>query len=202
MRQIQTLAQLAIIILAIISLGGIGHAQVAPTASQQLQLSAFAGATGTFTDLLGGKNLDITAGADLTFVGFRLLRPSIEVRGSYPIDKGTISSQKAFLGGAKVEHPFGRFHPYADFLIGRGEIDYGMGGYLVGNVRYISTTSTIYSPGGGLDYNLTNQFDVKADVQYQHWDTPVVSSGVIHPVATTLGVVYRFDFNPRHHRNR
>jgi len=45
-------------------------------------------------------------------------------------------------------------------------------------------------------------FCLKADVQYQHWDTPVVASGVIHPVAVTLGVVYRFDFNPRHHYSR
>jgi hypothetical protein len=201
MRHIRTLARLAVVV-AIIALSETGHAQVAPTASQELQLSAFAAGTGTFTGLDGGKNFDITAGADLTYVGLRLLRPSIEIRGTYPIDKGTISSQKNFLGGAKVEHPFGRFHPYADFLIGRGEIDYGMGGYQVGNLRYLSTTSTIYSPGGGLDYNLTSQVDVKADVQYQHWDAPVVASGVIHPVAVTLGIVYRFDFNPRHHRSR
>jgi hypothetical protein len=201
MRHIQILAQLAVV-LAMTSLGGIGHAQVAPTATQQLELSAFAGGTGTFTGLEGGKNLDITAGADLTFVGLRLVRPSIELRGSYPIDKGTISSQKGFLGGAKVEHPFGRLHPYVDFLIGRGEIDYGAGGFAVGNVLYISSTSTIYSPGGGVDYNVARQIDLKADVQYQHWDTPVVASGVIHPVALTLGAVYRFDFNPRHHRSR
>ena len=201
MRYIQTFARLAVGI-AILSLSGVGHTQVASTATQQLELSAFAGGTGTFTGLEGGKNLDITAGADVTFLGFRLLRPSFEVRGSYPIDKGTINSQKSFLLGPKVEHRFGRLHPYVDFLIGRGEIDYGAGGFAVGNVLYISSTSTIYSPGGGVDYNVAHQIDLKADVQYQHWDTPVVASGVIHPVALTLGAVYRFDFNPRHHRSR
>jgi opacity protein-like surface antigen len=201
MRHIQPLARLAILI-AITSLAGIGHAQVPSTASQQLQLSAFAGGTGTFTNLDGGKNVDITAGADLTYLGLRFVRPSLEVRGSYPVDKGTISSQKSFLGGLKVEHAFGRLHPYVDFLIGRGEIDYGQGGYPVGDILYISSTSTVYSPGGGLDYNFTRQIDLKADLQYQHWDAPVVSSGVIHPVAVTLGAVYRFDFNPRHHRSR
>lgn len=201
MRYIQTFARLAVGI-AILSLSGAGHAQVASTATQQLELSAFAGGTGTFTGLEGGKNLDITAGADLTFLGFRLLRPSLEVRGSYPIDKGTISNQKSFLLGPKVEHRFGRLHPYVDFLIGRGGIDYGFGGFGVGDVLYISSTSTIYSPGGGVDYNFIHQIDLKADVQYQHWDAPVVSSGVIHPVAVTLGAVYCFDFNPRHHRSR
>jgi hypothetical protein len=201
MKHTPTIAQLAIVI-AITSLAGIGQAQVAHTATQQLQLSAFAGGTGTFTNLEGGKNLDITLGADLTYLGFSLLRPSLEVRGSYPIDKGTISSQKSFLVGPKVEHAFGRLHPYVDFLIGRGQIDYGLGGFPVGNLLYISSNSTIYSPGGGVDYHFTHSIDLKADLQYQHWNAPVVSSGVIHPVAVTLGAVYRFDFNVRHHRSR
>jgi hypothetical protein len=201
MRHIQTLARLAIV-LAITFTVYIGNAQVSPTATQQLQLSAFAGGTGTFTNLDGGKNLDITAGADLTYFGLRFVRPSLELRGSYPVDTGTISSQKSFLGGLKVEHAFGRLHPYADFLLGRGEIDYQQGGFAVGDILYLSSTSTVYSPGGGVDYNFVGQIDLKADVQYQHWDTPVVSSGVIHPVAVTLGAVYRFDFNPRHHRSR
>jgi hypothetical protein len=201
MRPIPALASLAIF-LSIASPVRIGHAQGVPTATQQLQLSAFAGGTGTFTKIEGGKNLDITAGVDLTYLGLRLARPSIEVRGSYPIDKGTINSQKSVLAGPKVEHAFGRVHPYVDFLIGRGEIDYGMGGFPVGNILYISSTSTIYSPGGGVDFNFTRRIDLKADVQYQHWDTPVVASGTVHPVAVTIGGVYRFDFNPRHHRDR
>src|SRR5580704_2462259 len=185
MRHIRALAPLAILI-AIISLSPIGDAQGVPTATQQLQLSAFAGGTGTFTDFEGGKNLDITAGVDLTYLGLRLARPSLEVRGSYPIDKGTISSQKNILAGLKVEHPFGRLHPYVDFLIGRGEIDYGTGGFAVGDLLYLSSTSNIYSPGVGVDYNFTRRVDLKADLQYQHWDAPVVPSGVIHPVAMTL----------------
>jgi hypothetical protein len=200
MRHIRALAPLAILI-AITSLSPIGDAQGVPTATQQLQLSAFAGGTGTFTDFEGGKNLDITAGVDLTYLGLRLARPSLEVRGSYPIDKGTISSQKSILAGLKVEHPFGRLHPYVDFLIGRGEIDYGTGGFAVGDLLYLSSTSNIYSPGVGVDYNFTRRVDLKADLQYQHWDAPVVPSGVIHPVAMTLAATYRFDFNPRHHRS-
>jgi opacity protein-like surface antigen len=130
------------------------------------------------------------------------VRPSFEIRGTYPIDNGTISSQKNFLLGPKVEHPFGRLHPYVDFLIGRGQINYEQGGFVVGDILYISSNTTVYSPGAGVDYNFTHSIDLKADFQYQHWDTPVVPSGVIHPVALTLGAVYRFDFNPRHHRSR
>jgi hypothetical protein len=178
------------------------YAQAVPAGTQQLQLSAFAAATGTFTDLEGGKNLAITAGADLTFLAFRTFKPAFEFRGTYPIDKGHISSQKNFLLGPKVEYPIGRFHPYVDFFFGRGEINYHDPGFVFGSTRYFSTNTFIYSPGIGLDYNLTHNLAIKVDAQFQHWDTPAVASGVIHPIALTLGVLYNFDFNPRHRHSR
>jgi opacity protein-like surface antigen len=178
------------------------HAQAAPAGTQRLQLSAFGAGTGTFTDFEGGKNLGITAGADLTFLAFRSFRPAFEVRGTYPIAKGHISSQKNFLLGPKVEYPIGRLHPYVDFFFGRGAINYHDPGFVFGNTRYISTNTFIYSPGIGLDYNLTHNLAVKADAQFQHWNIPVTASGVIHPTALTLGVVYNFDLNPRHRHSR
>jgi hypothetical protein len=187
---------------AVSALTHIASAQAAPAGTQKLQLSAFVAATGTLTNLEGGKNLGITAGADLTFLGFRRFRPAFEARGSYPIDKGHISSQKNFLLGPKVEYPLGKFHPYADFLIGRGQIDYHDPGFVFGNTLYISSNTTVYSPGVGFDYNLTHTLAVKADAQFQHWDTPVTASGVIHPTALTLGAVYNFDFNRGHRHNR
>src|SRR5580704_6031920 len=132
--------------IAICSLSHLSSAQANPAGTQQLQISAFAGLTGTFTDLAGGKNLGITAGADLTFLAFRTFRPSLEIRGTYPIDGGQISSQKNFLLGPRVEYPIGHFHPYADFLFGRGQIDYHSPGFTFGNTRYISTNTFIYSP--------------------------------------------------------
>jgi hypothetical protein len=177
-------------------------AQSTPAATQQLQLSAFVAGTGTLTDLSGGKNLGITAGADITVLHFRLFKPAFEVRGTYPVNGGTISSQKNLLLGPKVEYPVGRFHPYADFLIGRGGIDYLRGGYVFGNIKYISSNTLVYSPGVGLDYNLMHNLAVKADFQYQHWDTPAVPSGSISPKAFTLGAVYVFDINPRHRHSQ
>ncbi|NYF50749.1 outer membrane beta-barrel protein [Tunturiibacter gelidoferens] len=185
-----------------LSLAPDAFAQSSPAATQQLQLSAFVGGTGTFTNLAGGKNLDITAGADITLLSFRLFRPAAEIRGSYPIDEGTISSQKNFLVGPRVEYPLGRLHPYANFLVGRGAIDYLRGGYIFGNVRYINSNTLVLSPGVGLDYNLTHHLAVKVDFQYQHWDTPAVPSGSIRPKAITLGAVYIFDFNPRHRHSQ
>jgi hypothetical protein len=177
----------------------VAAAQSVPTATQQLQLSAFAAGTGTFTNLEGGKNLAITAGADLTFLGFRLFKPAVEVRGTYPIDSGQISNQKSVLVGPRVEYPIGRMHPYVDFLVGRGQIDYLNGGFPVGCcLDYIQSNSFVYSPGVGIDYDLTHHLAIKADVQFQHWDAPVVPSGSINPTALSLGAVYTFDFNSGH----
>jgi hypothetical protein len=191
----------SVIVVAICVLNHVGFAQ-APAGTQQLQIAVFGGLTGTFTDLSGGKNLAITAGGDLTFLAFHSFRPSFEIRGTYPIDGGSISSQKNFLLGPKVEYPIGHFHPYADFLLGRGGIDYHSPGYTFGNVRYISSNTFVYSAGVGVDYNFTHNLLGKADVQFQHWETPAVESGVIHPIAITLGATYTFDLNPGHRHQR
>jgi hypothetical protein len=197
MKAKKTLVRLALAL----ALPGITHialGQAVPAGTQQLQLSAFGGLTGTFTGFEGGKNLGITAGADLTFLAFRRFLPALEIRGTYPIDQGHISSQKNFLVGPKVEYPIGRLHPYANFLVGRGTIDYLNGGFIFGPTLYLSTNSFIYSPGAGVDYSLTHNLEAKADVQFQHWNTPVVPSGSIYAKTLTLGIVYNFDFNPRH----
>src|SRR3984885_9506378 len=190
MKFIKTVAKLTLFP-AICAIAHTAGAQAVPAGTQQLQLSAFGAATGTFTDLEGGKNLGITAGADLTFLAFRTCRPSFELRGTYPIDKGHISSQKNFLLGPKVEYPIGRLHPYVDLLLGRGAIDYHDPGLVFGNTRYITTNTFISPPGIGLDYNVSHNVAVKIDSQLQPWDTPAVAPVTIRPSGWTL-VTARF----------
>jgi hypothetical protein len=178
------------------------YAQSVPTATQPLQLSAFVAGTDTSTYLADGKNLDITVGVDLTLPIFRMFSSSVEVRGTYPIDKGHISSQKDFLVGPKIEYPLGRLRPYADLFVGRGKIDYHSPGYIFDNFRYVSSTTIVYSPGIGLDYCFTHALAVKIDAQFHHWNTPATDSGTIKPTAITLGAVYNFDFNRGHRHGR
>ena len=175
-------------------------AQAAPTAVQGLELTAFGAGTGTYTNLEGGRNLAITAGADLAFKSYYHFRPAAEIRGTYPIHNGTIDSQRNFLAGLRVEYPYGRLHPYVDFLIGRGEIDYQRGGFLVGNFLFLKSISTVYSPGVGLDFEVTPHWSGKADFQYQSWNIPF-PPGTLNPKVISLGAVYHFDFN-HHYRAR
>jgi hypothetical protein len=176
--------------------------QSIPVATQQVQLSAFSTATPISTGLGHGDNLTVTAGADIAFVGLRRIRSIMEIRGTYPIAGGNVDKQKSFVAGPVIEYAFGRFHPYADFLIGKGAIDYLGGGYIFGTEKYISSSTVVYSPGVGLDYSITHHFALKADLQYQHWDVPVVASGRMNPTVVSFGGKYMFDFNSRHNRSR
>lgn len=188
------------------------QAPATPTATEQLSISAFGGATGTYTGLLGGRNLGITAGADLEFMTFRRYRPILEIRGTYPVHGGQIDAQRNLLGGIAVERQFGRLHPYVDFLVGRGELKYQNRGLQVGNIDFLSSTSTVLSPGLGINVDVSPQWSAKADFQYQHWDVPFgVASGVPQPTTfngtiyskvLTVGAVYRFDFNHHYHPPR
>jgi opacity protein-like surface antigen len=172
------------------------HAQANSTDIRSLQLYAFGGATGTYTGLNAGRNLGITAGIDLGFSGYHGFLPLLEVRGTEPFDDGGVDAQKNFLGGLKVERRYGGFHPYVDFLYGRGQIDYQGAGYInpAGDILYQQTNSNIYAFGGGVDYDISSTLAIKADIQIQHWVVPVTTSGDLYSKPITLGVLYRFGY--------
>ncbi len=179
----------------------LARAQAIPAASRPLTLSAFGGLTGTYTGLGstgasigGGKNLGITAGADLGWKPFHRYYPSVEVRGTYPVDKGKVDSQENLLFGLRVARFYGNFRPYGDFLYGRGKVTYASPGYPnpSATLLYLDSVSNVFSFGGGLDYTLTDHFALKIDGQFQHYSVPVTTSGTIYSKPITIGVVYRF----------
>lgn len=196
MKQSRSVLVLAAL-LATLSWPCIAPAQPAnPTAVRPMQLSAFGGVSGVSTGLAGGKNFSITSGADLALPPWRGIRPALEVRGVYPTDRGLVDSQKSIAGGLKVETLLNhRIHPYGDFLFGRGEMNYYLGDYPFNGFDYYLSTTNIYSVGGGLDYDLTDQLSLKVDGQIQRWGAAPTNSGVVNPVLGTVGIVYRFGFD-------
>jgi len=175
------------------------HAQSSqPTASKLFEISTFGGLNGTYTGLSGGRNLGITAGVDVGIHSYYGFRPSLEGRGTYPIDGGHIDAQRSALGGIRVERfVLPGLRVYGDFLLGRGQIDYQSGGYPApeGNFLILKSTGNVYSPGAGAEYRLTEHLTGLVDVQFQHWDTPAKPSGSLWATPIMLGARYRFNFN-------
>lgn len=180
-------------------LPGVISAQSTPTASRALEPSAFAGLTGTYTGLESSRNLSFTAGVDVGFHPFFGLLPSVEVRGTLPLDSGQLVGEKSALAGLRIQKRFNRLRPYFDILAGRGELDYQNGGFIVPaqNYRYIQTTSTVISPGLGVELDLTEHFAALVDGQFQHWDIPFstgpnpATPGSLYSKVGTIGLVYR-----------
>jgi hypothetical protein len=196
MRRVRWVVTLALLLLAAMGWGRVAHGQN-PTAVQRLQLSGFGAVSGVFTGLSGGKNFSVTVGGDLGLPPFRGVRPTIEVRGTYPTDRGLVDNQKDVMGGLRVDFLLNRrLRPYGDFLFGRGESHYTPYGYTFNDHSYQLTTTYVYSPGAGFDYEMGEHLAVKVDGQFQRWGGPAPTpSGAIWSKVGTVGVVFRFDFN-------
>lgn len=185
------------------------RAQARSTAERRLDLSAFGLFSGTYTGLGSspylygiegpqGRNLTFSLGANLGFYTFHGARLGAEVRGALPLNSGQVDGQKSILGGIHVTHEpsgygaFGRVRPYVDVLAGRGEITYQNGGYPIPGFLVLSNPSAVYAAGGGFEFDVTRAFSVKADAQFQRWNTPVTTSGVLHVPQGGVGIVYRY----------
>jgi hypothetical protein len=171
--------------------------QASPTATQRLDLSVFGGLTHT-TLGFRGDNLGFTAGVNLAVRGFRHYRPSVEIRGTYPIDRGAEAGFKNVLAGLKVDRRYGAFHPYVDFLAGRGQLNFvGDGDYNPNDgLIYQVTNSAVYSPGGGVDFDVNTHFSAKFDFQAQRQVTGA-ANGTIWSKAATVGVIYHIRLRQR-----
>ena len=184
-------------------LAGCAWGQAAPTATAGLQLSAFGGVTGNFTGIQLAKNLSITAGVDATFRPFFGLFPTVEVRGTYPFETGSTAGERNVLGGLVLERHLGRIQPYGDILVGRGEIKFGTPYPNPTDTEvYAQTASAVFSPGAGANVFFSEHFALKADFQFQHYDTPVTTSGSLYSKDFTLGLTYRLPFGGLGHGRR
>ena len=145
-----------------------------------------------------GRNVALTAGADLGFYSVLGLRLGGEVRGEAALKSGQVDGQKSILGGLRLTHEpsgyglFGRVRPYADVLAGRGELKYQNGGYPVPMALYLSNTSPVYAGGGGFEYDVTRAFSFKGDALFERWKSPVALGGRMYSKQGSIGIVYRY----------
>ena len=97
------------------------------------------------------------------------------------------SYEDNYLVGPRYSRRFGKFVPYAKFLLGAGELqfnsNYGHGGYFA------------MAPGGGLDYRLTRKVTIRVvDYEYQFWPTALgggLPSNGLNPHGFSFGAGYR-----------
>ncbi|AFL87980.1 hypothetical protein Terro_1677 [Terriglobus roseus DSM 18391] len=165
--------------------------QADPAAVKKIPLSFFAGGSGIYTGLLGSKNLSITAGADLRLRDVFGLAPSVEIRGSYPIVRGNVVSEKNILAGLRVDRSFGRFTPYGNILFGLGQLSYDpLRPNPAGTFAYAYSSSNVISPGAGVDFEMTPTWGIKVDGQFQRYSVPVTDSHHIYAKSVTVGIVY------------
>jgi hypothetical protein len=170
------------------------HAQSKATADNSMDMSVFGGYLYLNPDY-GRSGSGVTAGADLTrYMGWRVV-PSFEVRGNYA--KTLTVSEYTALVGFRVKTDFrGRFHPYADFLVGVGRINFEQ----PLSPSYTHDGSVVYSYGGGVDIDVHNNFAAKFDFSGQSWNmgpessAPGASNFTLAPMALVVGVTYRIPF--------
>ena len=86
-------------------------------------------------------------------------------------------TEHTYLLGPKVHiHDFGNWYPYGKFLVGAGG-----GSFLNGN-------TTVLSYGGGVDYNLSRHWIVRAgDFEFQQW----LVTPQLHPYGGSVGIAYK-----------
>ncbi len=164
-------------------------AQGLPTASKQLDISAFGGYLSENPDYGPTRNKGFFVGANATRYFHFPVAPSLEVR--YNRATGQYLNDSSFVGGPRIQADiFHRFHPYADFLLGVDSIHF----VRPFDPTYLNDTAIVYSLGGGVDIDLVRQFQLKLD--YQGHTVSFRSGFSLAPRPLAIGIVYRIPFRP------
>jgi|GEM_PF-4775823 len=178
-------------------------AQAKITADRDAEFDAFGAYTyiGRAYDTSDTNN-GATLGADYTHFIKRyrgLIIPSFQMRGT--LSSGSAASEKTVEGGIKLATTWRRLHPYGDFMLGGGVINFPPpANPVLGVTYYKRDASFLYIYGGGITYDVKRDWSAMADYQHQYWDLgqhPVVR---FYPQALSFGVVYHIPFKPYKHR--
>ena len=173
--------------------GAAAHGQHADeTARQSLRLKAYGMFSYVNPDFQGSNhNNGVTIGGDID--GFRLVPHTelgMDVR--YTASRGTLTNQYYYGGGPRLTVDVGPFKPYVDFLFGHGKGVFNNSS----DPTYTSDVTGAMTYGGGLEYQVSPSWGIRADVQRQRWQFSV-RQAPFYPVATSVGLTYRFRFHGR-----
>ena len=104
--------------------------------------------------------------------------------------------QRDYEFGPRYVRHYGRLHPYAKLLYGRGVQNFpeaisagSNGGYLNANLAYNMAVI-----GGGADISIFRHVNARADYEYQHWFSfPTAAQGdSLSPQLLSFGAAYHF----------
>ena len=168
-------------------------AQAVPTASRGAQLSVFGEGSIVGTDYAKSTDAGVVLGARMRFHLPRYVSPSLEARGGWVT--GSDIRLETLLGGLRLESNRSTFHPYGNFLVGRGSIVFAHPTIGLNGQPYRSDDSIVFNYGGGLQYDLDQSWGIQAEYQRQDWNIGGYPHAIrFNPNAFNVGVVYRPGF--------
>ena len=174
-------------------LGSAAYGQHAEeTARQRIWLKAYGMYSYVDPDYgSSAKNNGGTVGIDID--GFRLLpHTELGLDARYTGSNGPVTNQHYFGGGPRLSLDLGPLKPYADFIVGHGTGDFNNST----DPSYTHDRTGAISYGGGVDYQLTRSWGLRADVQRERWRYSV-RQPFFYPTAFSVGVTYQFFFHGR-----
>lgn len=182
---------------------GRARAQAVESASRVTELSLFGAFQNLHPDWGHTSDNGLVAGALITHFMRGPILPSFEIRGSMSRN-GEAAGMKTILYGGRANFRFplvARFHPYANFLVGTGEIDFA---HPTMTIRgpYGHDDSTVYNYGGGGEFAVHRNASLIAEFQQQHWNLGGQEIGhvILTPYSVNLGLRYRIPFRAHNHR--
>jgi hypothetical protein len=170
-------------------------AQAVPLRQKKADLSVFGTYTRLSPDYGPQQNNGGTFGVFYTRY-YRWLSPAVEFRAK--IANGATVDESTYGGGIRVEKSINRFRPYADFFISGGSIQYHFKTPPIKPTGqpYLSDSSVVYTYGGGLDYDVTDNFSARGEFQSESWNLGGYTPITLTPSMWSIGVVYRIPFRP------
>jgi hypothetical protein len=163
-------------------------AQALPAATKALDISVYGGYISSNSDYGPYRNTGEAFGVEITRpIRFPIV-PSIE--GRFNFTNGPAVRENTYLPGVRGTATYLHvLHPYAAVFFGYGTIDFNFP-----NHGYQSDDSAIFAAGGGLNVDVSENFGLMADFQYQHWSLGANDS--LTPNLFLFGVTYHIPFRP------